>query len=149
MSRERDQCGIVDDDDEWGDLITTPNRLIPNEYFVLKAEEMECGEEDFDNDDNNDEKIRTNARDADCCDSKFRVSSLSSAPAAAIWNQFYVPPSDISIESMFDQLPNSQVNFFFINIYMLLYLWMYNIWCLSCILNRKMVLIWKWISEMF
>ncbi|XP_076955117.1 putative WRKY transcription factor 25 [Bidens hawaiensis] len=28
------------EDDEWGDLITTPNRLIPDEFFILKAEEM-------------------------------------------------------------------------------------------------------------
>lgn len=28
------------EDDEWGDLITTPNPLIPDEFYILKAEEM-------------------------------------------------------------------------------------------------------------
>ncbi|XP_076952216.1 WRKY transcription factor SUSIBA2-like [Bidens hawaiensis] len=35
LAKEEEMCV----EDEWGDLITTPNRLIPNEFFVLKGDE--------------------------------------------------------------------------------------------------------------
>ncbi|KAI3783752.1 hypothetical protein L1987_42838 [Smallanthus sonchifolius] len=96
------------DDDEWGDLITTPNRLIPNEFFVLKAEEMDCRDED-------DEKSRRSGvaerraanRGFDCSDSRIRVS----VSPATVWAQFLTAPSEISLESLLDSpimMPNSQ-----------------------------------------
>ncbi|KAI3705978.1 hypothetical protein L1987_76229 [Smallanthus sonchifolius] len=96
------------DDDEWGDLITTPNRLIPNEFFVLKAEEMDCCDED-------DEKSRRGGvaerraanRGFDYSDSRIRVS----VSPATVWAQFLTAPSEISLESLLDSpiiMPNSQ-----------------------------------------
>ncbi|KAK9075175.1 hypothetical protein SSX86_003495 [Deinandra increscens subsp. villosa] len=96
----------VDDDDEWGDLITTPNRLIPNDYFVLKAEEMDCGREE----DGESRRVSAN-RGSDCSDSRVRVSVSSSAAPATAWAQFLTAPSEFSIESLLDSpvmLHNSQ-----------------------------------------
>ncbi|KAD4584090.1 hypothetical protein R6Q59_037032 [Mikania micrantha] len=96
-------------DDDWGDLITTPNRLIPNEFFVLKAEEMDCGQEDDDESGRVGGVERGDANGGyDCNDSKIRVS-VSSSPAT-VWAQLLTAPSEISIESLLDSpimLPNS------------------------------------------
>ncbi|KAJ0438087.1 putative transcription factor WRKY family [Helianthus annuus] len=101
---ERERECAVDDDDEWGDLITTPNRLIPNEYFVLKAEEMECGADD---DDEEEERRRARVCEDVEGDVKVRVSSTP----VTVWSQILTAPSEISIESLLDStvmIPNSQ-----------------------------------------
>lgn len=95
------ECG---DDDEWGDLITTPNqRLISDEFFVLKSEEIDnslCYEN------NEDVKSRKNVSDGEIGDVNCGFSDCN------VWSQFVTIPSGISMESVLDSpvlLPNSQV----------------------------------------
>lgn len=83
------ECG---EDDDWGDLITTPNRLIADEFFILKTEEI-------DNDHHEDD------------DDSRRTVSVAEIRASN-WSHIVTIPSGITTESLLDSpimLPNSQV----------------------------------------
>lgn len=85
--------GEFGDDDEWGDLIATPNRLIADEFFVLKDEYI-------------DEKFRVVEKSGG--DDKIRVSD----PSDTGWSQMLTIPPGISSASLLDpmtMIPNSQV----------------------------------------
>ncbi|PWA54597.1 DNA-binding WRKY [Artemisia annua] len=84
--------GEFGDDDEWGDLIATPNRLIADEFFVLKDEYI-------------DEKFRVDEKSGG--DDKVRVSD----PSDTGWSQMLTIPPGISSASLLDpmtMIPNSQ-----------------------------------------
>ncbi|XP_071713460.1 WRKY transcription factor WRKY24-like [Rutidosis leptorrhynchoides] len=88
------ECGYYDND--CGDLITTPNRLIADDFFILKTEEIDdINTNDYHENDDHDSTTVSNNVD-------IRASN---------WSQIVTIPSDIGTESLLDSpnmLHNSQ-----------------------------------------
>ncbi|KAI3757058.1 hypothetical protein L6452_04591 [Arctium lappa] len=132
MSEKDENGGDCGDDDEWGDLITTPNRLISDDFLVLKAEKKEVkGDQEQesrvcsdgkDNDVNSMKSRRVSIaerraakRGCDGSASRISVSVSSSSSPATAWSQFLTIPSGISPTSLLEldspvMLPNSQAS---------------------------------------
>ncbi|XP_024968998.1 probable WRKY transcription factor 34 [Cynara cardunculus var. scolymus] len=109
MTEKDENGGDCGDDDEWGDLITTPNRLISDDFLVLKAENIG-------NDEEKEGKLEDQEQESRVCSDVVEdISvSVSSSPATA-WSQFLTIPSGISPTSLLEldspiMLPNSQAS---------------------------------------
>ncbi|CAI9302153.1 unnamed protein product [Lactuca saligna] len=128
MSEKEDNGGDCgEDDDEWRDLIATPNRLISDDFFVLKSEQLDDREEDIGKGNDgisSEDRDRVRGRrvsiaerraamrgNSDTNASSIRVSVSSSRVTA--WPPILTIPCGISPTSLLDSpvlLPNSQVS---------------------------------------
>ncbi|KAJ9546071.1 hypothetical protein OSB04_025778 [Centaurea solstitialis] len=121
MSEKDDNGG--GDDDEWRDLITSPNRLIPDDFLVLKAEKMcsleEIGEEvrvcSDGRDSDFDRSFRDVKRDSDDGDGGSMISGSVSSCSPTRWAQYLTIPSGMSPASLLEldspmMLSNSQAS---------------------------------------
>nr|KAJ0208917.1 hypothetical protein LSAT_V11C400207980 [Lactuca sativa] len=104
---EKEESGgdCAEDDDEWRDLIATPNRLISNDFFVLKSIKLDEREEDFEK-----------GNDGSSPEDRDRVHSIRvsvSSSRVTVWPPILKIHCGISPTSLLDSLvliPNSQAS---------------------------------------